>query len=98
MFATAALASMAMRAFAGVVAEARAAEQRFADMVAHAPDGILVLDASDSVLAANPAAEAILGSPESELVGQSLGAILALRAIRFEYHSIQLKTGPMGPL
>ena len=77
MFATAALVSVAMRAFASVLDKARASERRSADMIAHAPDGILVLDAGEGVVAANPAAEGILGCPEPELIGRTLGVILS---------------------
>ncbi len=76
MFATAGIVSVAVRAFASVLSDARLSEQRFADMIAHAPDGILVMDADESVVAANPASEDILGNSEAELTGRTLGDIL----------------------
>lgn len=77
MFGTAGIVSVAVRAFASVLSDARLSEQRFADMIARAPDGILVLDAGESVVAANPASEAILGNREAQLTGRTLGDILA---------------------
>ena len=77
MFGTAGIVSVAVRAFASVLADARLSEQRFADMIARAPDGILVLDADERVVAANPASEAILGKREAQLTGRTLGDILA---------------------
>ena len=79
MFITAGLIDLSMRALGSVVVSSLASERRVAELVRHAPDGIMALEKDLSIISANPAAERLLGSSEKDLVGTSAVAALSAR-------------------
>jgi two-component system, cell cycle sensor histidine kinase and response regulator CckA len=65
--------SVVDRAFLEVVRK----ERELAETIERAPDGILVLDAQECVLMANPAVEALFAQPRAACIGRPLGEVLA---------------------
>ncbi|MBI3567360.1 MAG: response regulator [Gemmatimonadetes bacterium] len=60
-----------------VLAAVRAKETELADTICFAPDGILVVGPDDRVIAANPAALALLECGEQQCLGRTLAEVLA---------------------
>ena len=56
--------------------QARQSENRFRDIVEHAPYGMAVLDASDRICMANQSLLRLLGYTQGELLGQSLSSLM----------------------
>jgi signal transduction histidine kinase len=67
--ATAVLIALGVRLFGAVAAASEASRARTQDLIAHAPDGILVVGTPGRVLEANPAAARMLGRNEDAVVG-----------------------------
>jgi PAS domain S-box-containing protein len=76
LFGAAAITHLGVRSFQRVLRAAQANEQRLADLVSHAPDGIIAADGEGLVITANPAAERILGVEAPALRGRSLSRVL----------------------
>jgi PAS domain S-box-containing protein len=76
-FATWAIIAQGLAALERGLESMRRKETELAEIIRHAPDGILVVDADGRVLTANPAARAILGLGESESVDRSLFELLS---------------------
>lgn len=74
--ATVGLLSLAVRAFRLVYGELQAEKQELHEGMRAAPDGIVVTDAAQRVVLANPAVEALLGLPADRITGRSLGDVL----------------------
>ena len=70
-----ALLALSLTGFGRVYRELIANQRELADTIRSSPDGILVLDGADSVLLANPAAEAVLGVPASQLIGRRVADV-----------------------
>jgi PAS domain S-box-containing protein len=66
---TAVLTALGIRLFAAVASAAEASRARTQDLVAHAPDGILVVSPEGRVLEANPSAARILSRDQDSLLG-----------------------------
>jgi len=81
MFVAAALVDVSMRALGSVVVSSLASERRGAELVRHAPDGIMALEKDGTITSANPAAERLLDAKEEELLGTSVVAALRTRLV-----------------
>ena len=71
------LISLSLAALGRVLEAVREKERELAEMIAVAPDGIVVIDSDDQVLAANPAAQRLLGLAGEQCVGRPIAAVLA---------------------
>jgi PAS domain S-box-containing protein len=69
------LIGLSLAAFERVYREMQAKERDLADTIRFAPDGILVVDGTQRVVQANPAAAHILGVEASRLVGQDVNDV-----------------------
>lgn len=58
---------------------ARQQEKRYHDMINLAQDGVIVIDASNTIVLANPAAHQMFGHPEGSMLGQSANIIMPER-------------------
>lgn len=76
MFSAAAAIQLGIRAFRRATAAAQASERRVSDLIRHAPDGVVALDARGHILSSNPVADRLLGSKESRLVGRPIADVL----------------------
>ena len=76
MFAAAGLVQLGLDSLGKVLTAARASEQRLQGLLQYAPDGVVAADASGRILGLNPAAEAIIGRPERELMGRPLEEVM----------------------
>ena len=96
-----ALHARAEREAAQLLAQVRAAETRFRDLVESAPDGVLIVDESGRITSLNHQAEVLFGYRRAELVGQAVEILLPERfrarhvALRVGY-SADPHTRPMG--
>lgn len=68
--------NLSVRAFRTVYDEAARERREWHESLMAAPDGVMVTDAAQRVVLANPAVQAILGLPEDRLAGRALGDIL----------------------
>jgi len=89
-----ALSGLSLSAFDRVYVEMQAKERDLADTIRFAPDRILVLDGEQRVVRANPAAERILGSNESQIVGQYVNDVF--HAATHDANSPNLSTADTG--
>ncbi len=69
--------TLSLEGFSRVFTQLRARQQDLADTIRFAPDGMLVVDAAQAIIIANPAAEAILRMPAERIVGRTYTAVLA---------------------
>jgi hypothetical protein len=76
------LTTLALRAFAGVLASAQAAARGFAELVQSIPDGIVAVDASGRVESLNPAASRLLGMGPDGVERRPLADVLEARGVR----------------
>jgi len=76
MFATAALVELGLDSLGKLLGVARASEQRLQGFLRYAPDGVIAADEVGRILGMNPAAEAIIGRKEPEVLGQTLERVL----------------------
>ncbi len=76
MFASAGLVELGLDSLGKVLVAARASEQRLQGLLWYAPDGVIATDAGERILGMNPAAEAIVGRPEGELLGRRLADVM----------------------
>ena len=67
---------LAVRRLGRLEAAARASEDRYRALVETAADGIVMIDASGTIVFANPGAARIFGSPVAELVGRPVTALM----------------------
>ena len=74
--ATWSIVSLGMWSLERALATARAKEAELADTIRLAPDGIVVVDADERVVAINPAARVILGAVDAQCFGRPLGDVL----------------------
>lgn len=75
-------------------AELRASEARYRTLTDTAPDAILTLDAQGTVVAANPAVEAVFGWPRHELEGRSIRELAPPEMLAF--HGARLSASLAG--
>ncbi|WP_051963095.1 PAS domain S-box protein [Deinococcus misasensis] len=73
-----AMQSMALAMQEGAT-HARQQEKRYHDMINLAQDGVIVIDASNTIVLANPAAHQMFGHPEGSMLGQSGNIIMPER-------------------
>jgi two-component system, cell cycle sensor histidine kinase and response regulator CckA len=76
LFAAWVIATMTLSGFQRTFDLMQEQEQDLADAIRSAPDGILVVDASDRVLLANPAAAALLSQSAESLLQRPIGPLL----------------------
>jgi two-component system, cell cycle sensor histidine kinase and response regulator CckA len=67
---------LAFSSIDGAFADVTQKERELSEMIARSPDGILVLNAEDVVLAANPAAATMIGTPLDDCIGEPLLTVL----------------------
>ena len=72
-----ALVAMSLAALSRVLRAVQEKEHELADMIAFAPDGILVVGRDDRVLVANPAAGRMLGLNSADCIGRGIVDVLA---------------------
>lgn len=72
-----ALIAMSLSALRRMLRAVREKEEELQETIARAPDGILVVGQDDRVLAANPAAERVLGLAGPQCLGRSISDVLA---------------------
>ena len=73
-----ALMALTMSALSRTVEIAQQREREVGELIAFAPDGILILDEADRVLTANPAADRLLGVDEGRSAGRQLEDVLTM--------------------
>jgi signal transduction histidine kinase/CheY-like chemotaxis protein len=71
------LISLSLKALAAMLADLQAQDADLRETIRVAPDGILVVNAEQQVVIANPAAARILGVAEDACEGRALGALIA---------------------
>jgi len=71
-----ALIAMSLGALRRMLRVVREKERELEEMISHAPDGILVVGDDDRVIAANPAAERLLGLVGTHCVGRGIAEVL----------------------
>lgn len=76
MFAAAGLVELGLDSLGKLIGVARASEQRLQGFLHYAPDGVVAADAGGRILGMNPAAEAIIGRRERDLLGQTLETVM----------------------